>query len=72
MLDFIRNTNKNADILILDEPTSGIYKNNKIILLEQVKKISINKIVIMITHNEDEVKIADQIYELVDGNIIKL
>ena len=69
ILDFIRNLNKDSSILILDEPTAGMDRDNKRILLNEIKKIAINKIVIMSTHDEEEIRIADQVYELIDGDI---
>lgn len=68
MLDFIRNVNKDSSLLILDEPTAGMDRINKKILLDEIKKISINKIIIMSTHDEEELIMADQVYELVDGD----
>lgn len=68
MLDFIRNVNKDSSLLLLDEPTAGMDRINKKILLDEIKKISINKIIIMSTHDEEELIMADQVYELVDGD----
>lgn len=61
--------NKDSSLLLLDEPTTGIDSDNKIIILKEIKKISNNKIVIMSTDDEEEMRNADQVYELIDGDL---
>lgn len=63
---------RNADVLILDEPTSGIdpFDRNEIISLIQEYMLDENHTVIFSTHiTEDLDKIADYIVMLDDGRI---
>ena len=42
------------DILLLDEPFTGLDEENKLIMMEYVKKQTIGHTAILVTHNKDE------------------
>ncbi|MDO5014841.1 MAG: ATP-binding cassette domain-containing protein [Clostridia bacterium] len=53
-----------GDILLLDEPFTGLDEKNRSIVIEEIKKISKTKAVILVSHIEKDIKIADKIIEL--------
>lgn len=57
------------DLLMLDEPFSGLDDNNKRIVIEYIKEKSQGKTVIIVTHEEEEAKaIGEKIIHLDDLN----
>ncbi len=61
-----------SKILLCDEPTGAVDSNNAFIIMGILKKISKNKLVIMVTHNEKlALKYADRIIKLKDGRVIQ-
>ncbi len=60
----------NPQIVLADEPTGALDSKNSIAVMELLKEISKNKLVIMVSHNEQLVKrYSDQIITIVDGKI---
>ncbi len=62
---------KDTPYLILDEPTVGLDKDTKKLLLDTVKNIK-NKTVIYVTHDYDVKNYVDESYELINGKLIKI
>ncbi|MDD6312306.1 MAG: ABC transporter ATP-binding protein/permease [Firmicutes bacterium] len=61
----------NPDILLADEPTGALDSETSVQVMEILKEISRDKLVIMVTHNPELAKIyADRIVQLSDGRII--
>lgn len=61
----------NPDILLCDEPTGALDTNTSIQIMELIKEVSKDKLVIMVTHNPELAKeYADRIVEFKDGKII--
>ncbi|MBQ9854247.1 MAG: ABC transporter ATP-binding protein/permease [Bacilli bacterium] len=59
------------DILLADEPTGALDSETSVQIMEILKKISKNKLVIMVTHNPDLAKeYATRIINLKDGKIV--
>ena len=58
-------------ILILDEPTSSLDYDNKKIIVDYLKKIKNNTTIIIVSHEDEYIDIADNIYELKDKKFIK-
>ena len=59
------------DILLADEPTGALDSKTSIQIMEILKKISKNKLIIMVTHNPELAeKYSSRIIKLLDGNII--
>jgi len=58
-------------ILILDEPTSSLDYDNKKIIVDYLKKIKNNTTIIIVSHEDEYIDIADNIYELKDRKFIK-
>jgi len=61
----------NPDIILADEPTGALDSATSVQIMELIKEIAKDKLVIMVTHNPDLAKdYANRIVELKDGNII--
>lgn len=60
----------NPQIILADEPTGALDTKNSIAVMELLKEISKEKLVIMVSHNEQLVRqYSDQIITIVDGKI---
>lgn len=63
----------NPDIILADEPTGNLDKKNEKIIFERLKKLSQEgKCVIVVSHSNEVKEYADIIFEIDDGNIIKI
>ena len=63
---------KNPDIILADEPTGNLDSKNSLEIMKIIKAISNEKLVILVTHEQDLARFyATRIIELQDGNIIK-
>ena len=63
---------KNPDIILADEPTGNLDSKNTIEIMNIIKSISKDKLVILVTHEVDLAKFyASRIIEIVDGKIEK-
>jgi putative ABC transport system permease protein len=61
----------NPDIILADEPTGALDSKTSIQILELIKEISSDKLVILVTHNSVLAhKYANRIIELSDGEIM--
>ena len=61
----------NPNIILADEPTGALDSKTSIQIMNLIKEISKDKLVIMVTHNYDLAKkYATRIIELKDGNLI--
>ena len=61
---------KNPDIILADEPTGNLDSKNTIEIMNIIKSISRDKLVILVTHEVELAKFyADRIIEIVDGRI---
>ena len=61
---------KNPDIILADEPTGNLDSKNTIEIMNIIKSISKDKLVILVTHEVELAKFyASRIIELVDGKI---
>ncbi len=61
----------NPDILLADEPTGALDSTTSIQIMELIKEISKNRLVIMVTHNPSLAKqYSSRIVQLLDGKII--
>ncbi|MBQ1812923.1 MAG: ABC transporter ATP-binding protein/permease [Bacilli bacterium] len=63
---------KNPDIIIADEPTGNLDSKNTIEVMNIIKSISKNKLVILVTHEKDIANFyASRIIEILDGKVVK-
>lgn len=63
---------KDPDLLILDEPTSNLDKNNAINILELLKNIAIkkHKMILITTHSSLALEYCDVVYKIEDCKIV--
>ncbi len=63
---------KNPSVLLADEPTGNLDIENSKIVFDELKKISENHLVIVVSHEVDlAMKYADGIVKIADGKIIQ-
>ena len=61
----------NPEILLADEPTGALDTKTSVQVLEILKKVSSDRLVIMVTHNEQLAEAySDRIIKLVDGVVV--
>ena len=60
-VDIIRTLSKDREIYLFDEPTNELDNNNVMEVLEEIKNVASDKIVIIISHDERCFDIADEI-----------
>lgn len=62
---------KNPDIILADEPTGNLDSETGKNIMQILKKISKDKLIIMVTHDRDFAeRYADRIIELKDGQVV--
>ena len=62
---------RKAPLLLLDEPTSSLDKENREAVLLALQRISKNRTTFMITHDLKEIENADVILHLENGHLIE-
>jgi ATP-binding cassette, subfamily B, bacterial len=62
---------KNADIIILDEPTSAIDPIAEYEIFNQLRTIATDKLLILITHRLYNLKLADTVFVMKEGEILE-
>ena len=63
---------KNPNIIIADEPTGNLDSKNSLEIMNIIKSISKNKLVILVTHEKELAQFyASRIIEVVDGKVVK-
>ncbi len=60
---------RKAVLVILDEPTAGLDAANEQLVIEAIRKLAQTSTVLLISHREDTVAMADRIALLVDGRL---
>lgn len=60
---------RNPNILLLDESTSNLDSLNEAIILNSIYEQSKQKAVIIVSHRESTLKLADRIYEMREGSL---
>jgi ABC-type multidrug transport system fused ATPase/permease subunit len=70
LIHILRTIFKNNKIIILDEPTSAIDKDNTENIVNIIKEISKNSTLILITHDESILNLVNRVITLDSGKII--
>ena len=71
LVHILRCIGRKNKIIILDEPTSAIDKDNTIIIKNAIKELSKNNTLILITHDLNILSIVNRVITLESGKIIK-
>lgn len=62
----------NPEIILADEPTGALDSKTSLQIMDLLKEISKEKLIIMVTHNEElAYKYSTRVVKLLDGNIIE-
>lgn len=62
---------KNPKVIIADEPTGNLDSNNTIEIMNIIKNISVNKLVVLVTHEKNIADFyGDRIIEITDGKVV--
>lgn len=68
-LDILRALVKQVEMIILDEPTASLDMERRVALLDLLKEIKNDKIIIIVTHILDEAQFFDKIYSVQNGTL---
>ncbi len=60
---------KGSELILLDEPTSNVDSINEGIILNALKEQKSKKSIILVSHRESTMAIADRIYRVADGKM---
>jgi ATP-binding cassette subfamily C protein CydC len=63
---------KNAPVLILDEPTEGLDRDTERDVFKALAEFAIDKTVVMVTHREAGLGLADVVYGMEQGSLREL
>lgn len=63
---------KKSSIILLDEPTSALDPDNEKRIVQLLKELSKEKLVIVISHKEDTLKCSDKVYSLQKGKLTEV
>lgn len=69
LIHILRCICKKNKIVILDEPTSAIDKENKEHIINAIRELSKNTTLIIITHDDTLLDLVDRVIKIKDGNI---
>ena len=58
-----------AELLLLDEPTSNLDVLNEGIILQSLEKEKEGKTVVLVSHRQSTMSLADRIYEMEKGRV---
>ena len=68
-LSIARSLYAESDLIIFDEPTASLDEYTKNEILETILKLKTNRIIIMISHANTDLKICDQIFKIENKNL---
>ncbi|OOF51565.1 ABC transporter ATP-binding protein [Rodentibacter genomosp. 1] len=59
----------NAPIILLDEPTSNLDSLNEAIILQSLRNVKADKLIILVSHRQSTVAICDQVIRIESGRM---
>ena len=60
-----------TDVIIFDEPTSFLDNYTKNIVLKKISELKTNRIIIIISHIEEDMKICSKVFKIVNKKILE-
>lgn len=71
-LQIARALTKDSSVLIFDEALSNLDDVTKSSLAVKLRELAENKIIILISHNREDYKICDEVYQIEGGHLENL
>ncbi|MCQ9123876.1 thiol reductant ABC exporter subunit CydC [Rodentibacter caecimuris] len=59
----------NAPIILLDEPTSNLDSLNEAIILQSLRNVKVDKLIILVSHRQSTMAICDQVIRIESGRM---
>jgi ATP-binding cassette subfamily C protein CydD len=60
---------RRALLVVLDEPTAGLDRENELLVAEAIKRLSVGRTVLVISHREETVRRAERVILLTAGRV---
>jgi len=60
-----------TDVIIFDEPTSFLDQNTKNVVLKKIFELKPNRIIIIISHIKDDMKICSKVFKIENKKVIE-
>ncbi len=60
---------RKALLVVLDEPTAGLDRENELLVAEAIQRLSVNRTVLVISHREETVSRAERVILLAAGRV---
>ena len=70
-IGILRILSKDSDVMILDEPTSALERESQYAVWRLLKEIKKEKIIIVISHDQNISQFANQIINLDKNNLVR-
>ena len=70
-IGILRILSKDSDVMILDEPTSALGQESQYAVWRLLKEIKKEKIIIVISHDQNISQFANQIINLDKNNLVR-
>ena len=70
-IGILRILSKDSDVMILDEPTSALEQESQYAVWRLLKEIKKEKIIIVISHDQNISQFANQIINLYKNNLVR-
>lgn len=70
-IGILRILSKDSDVMILDEPTSALEQESQYAVWRLLKEIKKEKIIIVISHDQNISQFANQIIDLDKNNLVR-
>ena len=59
----------NAPIILLDEPTSNLDSLNEAIILQSLRNVKADKLIVLVSHRQSTMAICDQVIGIESGRM---
>lgn len=63
---------RNADLVVLDEPTAGLDPDNERLVAEALQRLAVDRTVLVISHRETTVRSAQRVAFMAGGRIVQV
>jgi ATP-binding cassette, subfamily C, bacterial CydD len=63
---------RNADLVVLDEPTAGLDPDNERLVAESLRRLAVGRTMLVISHREGTVQGADRVAVMAAGRVVQV